>query len=175
MAFVEDFSVSQSSGTPESLTALDTSTGSDINITQRRIYLLQADGTYLVPSGVDTDYIEWALATNPLTISNILTQDTALSVTVQWLDINNAVLYSKTTAYGFDAFGQTFFYGLSDGQVPITNPPVALSTNYYQNKVQFYCYLVSAAQAIIYASDIVKAQISYDADQAMINNQNFYF
>ena len=175
MAFVENFSASQSSGTPQDISVEDISTGSDPAITQRRLLLLQADGTYLVPSGTSTDYIEWPLITNPITVSNILSQDTALSLTVQWLDVGNNILYSKTIAYGFDAFGQTFFYGLSDGQVPITNPPVALSTNYYQNKIQFYCYLVSAAQAIIYASDVYKAQVNYDADQFMITNQNDFF
>ncbi len=175
MAFIPLFGASQSAGTPSSLTFTDVSTGTDAAITQRRILLLQSDGTYLVPSGTSTNYINWALATNPITVDNLLVQDTALSITIQWLDVSNAVLYTKTVAYGFDAFGQNFFYGLSDGQVPIVSPPVYLSTNYYQNKVQFYCFLKSAAQAITYASDVTKAQIAYDLDQNMQINQQFYF
>lgn len=174
MSFVPNFSCSVSSGLPSTIVTTDISTGSDSNITKRRLFFLQADGTYLVPSGDNNDYIDWALIDSSISEA-LLTQDTALSVTVQWLDNANTVLYDKTIAYGFDAFGQTFFYGLSDGQVPITNPSLALSTNYYQNKVQFYCYLVSAAQAITYASDVYKAQLNYDADQNMINNQSFLF
>jgi hypothetical protein len=174
MALSPNFSCSQNAGSPGIFTIQDTSTGSDVLVTQRRVYLLQADGTYLVPSGVTTNYIEWPIANSTISL-NVLNQDTALEITVQWLNLSNVVLYDKTQVFGFDAFGQNFFYGLSDGQVPITNPPVALSTSYYQNKIQFYCYLVSAAQAIAYASDLYKAQSCYDLDQAMINNQQYYF
>lgn len=173
MAFVENFTGGQNSGTPSTVTFTDTSTGTDLAITQRRIFLLQADGTYLTGNGT-INYNPWALVNSTISL-DVLSQDTALSVTVQWLDVSNTVLYSKTIAFGFDAFGQNFFYGLSDGQVPITNPSVALSTNYYQNKLQFYCYLVSAAQAITRYGDIYKAQDNYDADQFMISNQNDFF
>lgn len=100
---------------------------------------------------------------------DLLSQDTALSITVEWRD-GSSDLYDKTAAVGLDAFGQNFFYSLSDGQVPITNPPLALSQDYYQNKLQFLCYLKSAEQAITYASDIQKAQTCYDLDQWMQNN-----
>ena len=174
MPLTPNFSASVLSGTPETITFSDTSTGSDVLVTQRRIYLLQADGEYLVPEGTTTDYVQWALANSSISLT-VLSQDTALSVTVEWLNSSNVVLYTKTIAFGFDAFGQNFFYSLSDGQVPIVNPPVALSQNYYQNKLQFLCYLKSAEQAITYASDIRKAQIAYDLDNEMINNQTELF
>jgi hypothetical protein len=174
MALTPSFQATQSAGNPEALTFLDNSTGSDGNITQRRIFL-QATGAYLVPPDTLTDYIPWPLATNPITVQNLLSQDTGLNITVQWLDVSNTVLYEKTVASGFDAFGWNFFYGLSDGQVPIVMPPVYLSNNYYQNKVTFYCLLVSAAQAITYASDIYKAQLAYDLDNNMIVNSNDFF
>lgn len=174
MPLTPNFSGSTLSGTPETITFSDTSTGSDVAITKRRIFLLQADGEYLVPDGTTTDYVEWALANSSISL-DVLSQDTALSVTVQWLDVSNAVLYTKTIAFGFDAFGQNFFYSLSDGQVPITNPPLALSQDYYQNKLQFLCYLKSAEQAITYASDIQKAQSCYDLDQFMQNNASELF
>ena len=174
MALIPNFSAAQSSGTPNIITLTDISSGSDGSIVARRVYLLQADGTYLVPSGTSTQYVTWALINSTIAL-NVLTQDTALTITVNWVDINGATVQQKIISYGFDAYGQTFFYGLSDGQVPITNPSVTLSTNYYQNKMQFYCYLVSAAQAITYASDIVKAQTNYDADAFMITNQTLYF
>lgn len=169
-----NFTASQNSGSPSVCTFVDTSTGNDSDITQRRIYLLQANGEYLVPSGTTTDYVQWDYAQSSISLE-VLSQDTALSVTVEWLDVSNAVLYTKTIAFGFDAFGQNFLYGLSDGQVPIVFPPVVLSTDYYKNKVQFYCYLISASQAISYASDIQKAQAAYDSDQNMISNSSIYF
>lgn len=173
MAFVENFTGSQNSGTHGTVTFTDTSTGTDVAITQRRIFLLQSDGTYLTGNRT-VNYDAWALINTSISL-DVLNQDTALLVKVQWLDVSNAVLYEKEIAFGFDAFGQNFFYGLTDGQVPITNPPITLSSNYYLNKVQFYCYLTSASQAITYASDIYKAQIAYDLDQWMISNQNDFF
>jgi len=170
MPLTPNFSVSQLAGSPSQFTITDTSSGSDSGITVRWLYLLQADGTYLVPEGNAEDYIVWNYAEPSITL-DLLSQDTALSVTVDWLDVTDVVLYTKTIAFGFDAFGQNFFYSLSDGQVPITNPPLALSQDYYQNKLQFLCYLKSAEQAITYASDITKAQSCYDLDQWMQNNQ----
>lgn len=173
MPLTPNFSVSQLSGSPNSFTITDTSTGSDAGITVRWVYLLQADGTYLVPDGTLTDYIVWDYGEPSITL-DVLSQDTALSILVQWRD-GSSSLYDKTQAVGLDAFGQNFFYSLSDGQVAITNPPVSLSQDYYQNKLQFLCYLKSAEQAITYASDIVKAQVNYDLDQAMQNNQSILF
>lgn len=174
MPLTPNFTGSQGAATPNIITFTDTSTGSDVDITQRRIYLLQSGGTYLVESGNSQDYTEWAYSDSTISL-DVLNQDTALSVTVQWLNSSNTVLYTKTIAFGFDAFGQNFFYSLSDGQVAITFPPIILSTDYYKNKVQFYCYLISAAQAITYASDITKAQCAYDLDQFMISNQSDFF
>lgn len=176
MPFVPDFLFTQAVGTPQNIDGEDLSTGTDADIASRRVYLEQSDGEYLVESGTETDYEPWPLSDGTeITISNILTVDTSLSITVDWLDAADEVLYTKTIAFGFDEFGQSFFYGLSDGAVPITNPPVTLSTNYYQNKMQFMCYLVSARQAITRYSDIYKAQVNYDADQFMQTNQNDFF
>lgn len=174
MALTPNFTATQNSGTPNEITINDTSTGSDGAITQRRVYLLQSDGTYLVESGTVTDYEPWPYADSSITL-DVLTQDTALNITVQWLDVSNTVLYTKTIAYGFSAYGETFYYGLTQNQVPIQNPAVALSTNYYQNKMKFRVFLDSADQAISFASDIYSAQVMYDAETEMITNESFYF
>lgn len=175
MSFAPLFIFIQAVGTPQNLDGVDLSTGTDVLITSRRVYLEQADGDFLVPSGTTTDYVPWAEPSSTITISNILTQDTSLSIQVDWLGATNNVLHTLTIPFGFDEFGQSFFYGLSDGESPISNPPAILSTNYFQNKMQFMCYLVSAAQAITRYGDIYKAQNAYDLDQNMINFQNDYF
>ena len=169
-----NFTATQNSGTPSYITLQDTSSGSDVSIVSRRIYMLQSDGTYLVPDGNSTDYVIWAIASSTISLQ-VLTQDTALSITVDWVDVNGDVVETKTTAYGFQAFGETFFYGLTKNEVPITNPNVALSTNYYQNKLLLRVYLDSAEQAISFASDIYAAQVAYDSETFLIANANFNF
>jgi hypothetical protein len=82
MAISPNFTASQNSGTPNIITLTDTSTGSDGTIAKRRVYLLQSDGTYLVPAGTTTDYIDWIIIDSNISL-NDLTQATALSITVQ--------------------------------------------------------------------------------------------
>lgn len=172
MPLTPNFSGSQLSGTPETITFTDTSTGSDVAITQRRIFLLQANGEYLVESGTTTDYEQWALADTSISL-DVLTQDTALSVTVQWLDVNNVVLYDKTIAFGFTAYNETFYYGLT--QDLVANPNLYQSQNWFYNKMLLRVYIDSGNQAISFASDIYSAQISYDLATNLQTNQDFYF
>ena len=79
MPLTPNFGASQNSGTPSTISFTDTSTGSDVAITKRRIYLLQANGTYLVPSGVTTNYVDWALANSSISL-DVLSKDSALTV-----------------------------------------------------------------------------------------------
>lgn len=172
MALTPSFSVSQNSGTPNIITLLDTSTGSDPSITKRRIYLLQANGQYLVPTGTSTTYIDWNLADISISL-NVLTQDTALSITVQWLSSTNVVVQSKTNSYAFVAYNETFYYGLTENQV--ANANLTASTNYFQNKMILRVQLDSALQAISFASDIFTAQSALNAATYISTNSNYFF
>ncbi len=172
MPITPQFTGSQNSGTPNIISFVDTSTGSDSAITQRRIYLLQSNGEYLVPSGVTTNYIPWAYAQSSISL-DVLTQDTALSVLVEWLNVSNVVLYSKTLSFGFTAYNETFYYGLT--QDLVANPSLYASQDWFYNKMRLRVYIDSGNQAISFASDIVSAQISYGLATEMQTNQNFYF
>jgi hypothetical protein len=178
MAISPSFSMSQNSGTPNIITATDTSTGIDTSITKRRIYLLQSDGTYLVPPGTTTNYSEWAITNTstrqPLTISlDVLSQDTALSITVQWLNVSNVVVNTVTNSYAFTAYNETFYYGLTESQV--ANANLTASTNWYQTKMILRVELDSANQAIIFASDIFSAQAALNRATYISTNQSFFF
>jgi len=172
MPLTPSFSVANNSGTPNIITLADTSSGSDILVTKRRIYLLQADGTYLVPTGTTTDYIEWALASTSINL-DVLSQNTALQITVQWLSVSNTVLYTVTTAFGFPAYGETFYYGLTQQQS--ADPNIIAAQGFYEAKLMVRVELDSAAQAISFASDIQGAQQCFDRLQVIMNNQNLFF
>lgn len=172
MSYVQNFSVSQSTATPTVLRVTDTSTGADAAITQRRIYLGKDDGTYLVPSGTTTDYIAWALA-DTYKEADVLDKDYSLNVRVDWLDVNNNVLYSKTVLYAFTMNSEIFYYGLTQNQA--SNPAIAQDQNYYQNKMQLRCNIDEANNAVTYGGDISSAQAALDRALQMINNQDVYF
>ncbi len=83
MSFSPSFSFSQPIGNPSIIIFTDTSSGSDANITTRKIYLRKSDGLYLVPTGTTTDYIEWSYSDSTIEV-DVLEKDRALSITVQW-------------------------------------------------------------------------------------------
>jgi len=172
MPLTPSFSVSQNSGTKSIITAVDTSTGADVTVTKRRIFLLQADGTYLKPTGVTTDYIDWALASSSINL-NVLTQNTALQITVQWLNVSNTVVYTVATAFGFAAYGDEFYYNLT--QLQQANPNIIAANTYYYYKMVLRVELDSAAQAISFAGDINSAQQCFFRANKIIDNQSYFF
>ena len=103
MPLAPNFTASQFTGTPSYITLTDTSTGSDVTIVSRKVFIQSAFGTFLVPSGTSTQYFVWALANTSTTVS-VLTQDTAVSITVQWCDAGGNPVVSKTTSYALTAY-----------------------------------------------------------------------
>ena len=172
MAISPSFTASQNSGTPSIISLQDTSTGTDVTIAKRRVYLLQSDGTYLVPTGTTTNYIDWSIADISISL-NVLVQDTALSITVQWLTSSNVLVANKTTSFAFTAYNETFYYGLTESQV--ANANLTASTNWYQTKMILRVELDSAYQAISFASDIFTAQAALNRATYISTNQSFFF
>jgi hypothetical protein len=172
MPLVPNFTASQYSGTPSVITLTDTSTGSDVTIASRRVYLLQANGTFLVPAGNTTDYILWDLVDTSISI-DVLSQDTALSITVQWMSGIDTVVTSKTISFAFTAYNETFYYGLTESQVANSN--LSASTNWYQTKLVLRVELDSADQAITFASDIYSAQAALNRATYISTNQAYFF
>jgi hypothetical protein len=174
MPLSPNFTASQNSGTPNLIFLTDTSTGSDGTITKRRIYLLQSNGTYLTPAGtpVNQNYIDWALV-DTTTSLNVLIQDTALSITVEWLTAANVLVVNKTTSFAFTAYNETFYYGLTESQV--ANANLTASTNWYQTKMILRVELDSAYQAISFASDIFSAQAALNRATFISTNQSYFF
>ena len=126
----------------------------------------------MVPAGTVTNYIEWALV-DVTTSLNVLIQDTALSITVQWLTASNVVVANKTTSFAFTAYNETFYYGLTESQV--ANANLTASTNWYQTKMILRVELDSAYQAISFASDIFSAQAALNRATFISTNQSYFF
>lgn len=172
MSFNPNFSVSQTIGAPSIIILTDTSTGSDVGITQRRVYLQLSDNTYLVPTGTTTNYIVWNYADSSIEI-DVLNQDEAVSITVQWLSVTNVVLYSKKNLALFSMYNKIFFSGLQGRQA--STPNITQDENYYTNRSILWGHIVSAMNAVEIGIDIYGAQNSIDKATYMINNQSEFF
>lgn len=167
MPITPNFTVSSNITTPSLMTLTDTSGGSDGAITQRRVYLQQFDGTYLVPTGTTTSYVEWAYASATKNI-DAMDKDYALNIIVQWLDVSNAVLYTKTILVEFNSYART--YRLKLLKAIASNPKLVNNQNYFDVMSQLTIYIDGANEAVTLAADISLAQLCNDNAYYLINN-----
>lgn len=175
MPFVQNFTTSQQAGLPSNVIITDTSTGSDVAIVERRVYLTDYEGNYVVAAGTTTDYTPWSILDSSVSI-NCLTEDMALIVTVNWLDAGGVTLYTKTSLAGFTSYNEGFYYSLTQGQAAVSNPSYILQDNgYFQNKMKLRTLIDSGNQAIVLGYDITSAQVCYDFATYMVTNQNDFF
>lgn len=175
MALTVNFSTSQTPGSPGDIIFTDTSTGTDGSVTQRRIYIQAADGEYLVETGTSTQYEVWSgfPGTTTITLSDILEQDAAARVVVQWLDVSNNILYDKTQYIGFTAYNEDFDYELT--QNVAANPLLIDDNNFWYNKLKLRTDIESGNNAIERASDIAAAQQCYDRATSLRVNSQYLF
>lgn len=160
MALTPNFSTSQTPGQPSIVTLQDTSTGSDVNITQRRIYFKKDDGTFKVPSGTSTEYVAWAYALSTISV-DMLDKDYAFAIIVQWLDAGNVVLYDKTIPTGLTLYNETNDYGRT--QKLSGNPLLINDDDFWERKEIMRTQIDSGNQAITFAGDLFAAQQCYNA------------
>jgi len=121
MPLTPNFTTSQQAGLPSNVIITDASTGSDVAIVSRRVFLVNYAGEYLVADGTTTNYTVWPLAQSSISI-DCLSADTAVQITVNWVDAGGVTLYTKTSLAGFTLFNMTFYYSLTQGQAAISQP-----------------------------------------------------
>lgn len=172
MPLTPNFTVSSNITTPSILTLVDTSTGSDVAITQRRVYLQQFDGTYVVPTGTTTDYIEWLFASSTTSI-NAMDKDYSFNIIVQWLNVSNTVLYTKTIATEFNSYAR--IYRLKLLKAISANPKLVNNQNYFDVISQLTVFIDGANEAISLASDVVLAQLCNDNAKYLIDNPKLVY
>lgn len=172
MSFVPNFSVAQSL-TASNIIFTDTSTGADATISDRKIYLQKADGTYLAPSGTSTNYIDFPISSGSSLTVNVLDTDYALTVTMNWLNISGSVLYTKTYVFAFNQYTINFLYQLL--QTLAGNPNIVNELNFWGNLMRLYCDVFNADTAVTIGNDVYNAQLNLDDANYLRANQNNYF
>lgn len=175
MALSVEFSTDQIPGSPADIIFNDETTGTDVTITQRRIYIQLPDGSFLVPAGIATGYNAWPNypADMTMTIEDVLPEDSACRVTVQWLTAGNSVVYDKTEFIGFNCFNEDFDYQLT--QNVASNQQLMNDNNFWANKNRLQTFIDSGDEAILRASDINAAQQCYDLATEMRLSAQYLF
>ena len=170
MPLVPNFSTSQTIGVPQSINFSDTSTGSDVAIVGKRVYMQTSSGSFLVEDGVTTEYQNWNSTSATF---NVLSKDYGLRITVQWVGVSGQVLYSKQYTLGFTLYNETFDYQLT--QVLTGNPLLINDNDFFKNKSELRECIDSGNQAISLAGDLVAAQQCYDRATNIRLKSQYYF
>lgn len=172
MPIVPSIAVSQSALTPNEITITDDSTGSDILIVSRRLYIQTAQGTYLVESGTITDYTVWAYADASITL-DILTQDECVNILCQWLDASNVVLYTFEDQYALAEYNKQFLVYLVSAQG--LTPGIVQDSNYSGNVGTFWTNIIAGTNQVVFGADIAGGQNCFNRATFMRLNQAEYF
>ena len=172
MALTPNFSISQSIGLPSYVNVTDTSTGSDVAITSRRVFFQDYLDNYLVQSGTTTNYELWAYADSSISL-NLLTQATAVTCTVQWLDVNNVVLYTKTSTANLDLYDEQFLFNLAANESQ--QLLLLQDTDYLMNTFKLRLFVDNANNAIEIGNSVYTAQENLNKAQLLIDNEDLYF
>lgn len=170
-----NFSASQTIGLPDEINLTDTSVGSDVLIVTRHVYIQDANGDYLVETGTTTDYEVWDYADSSITL-DVLTQDTACNITVQWLSVSGVVLYTKTILYEFSLNADQFLLNLTLAQISsnINAAGLSYSKSFYFNKMKLYVCTLDSANAVAIGSNIAGSQASLNRGTYLIQNPNLF-
>lgn len=150
----------------------DISTGSDVAIASRRVYLKKGGVGYLVPQGVTTDYNVWPLSVTELML-DILKKDSAVNIIVEWMDVNNNVLYRKSGVYCFTSKTLSFYYYLCQNR--IAYPPTIMGERYFSNASDLYMNIKAAEYAVMLGRSAREAQQCLDRATEKVLNENKYF
>lgn len=172
MSFTPSIAVTQSALTPNIVTVVDDSAGSDGAITQRRVFVQTANGDYLVPSGTTTDYTQWALADSSIAL-NILTQDECVNILVQWLNVSDAVLYTYEDTYALSEYNKQFLVYLVSAQG--LQPGVVQDSNYSGNIALFWTNIIAGINQVVFGSDIAGGQNCFNRATQMRLHEGDYF
>src|SRR5574343_414258 len=162
MAFSPAFTCAQNIQAPSTLVIADTSSGTDSDIVNRRVYITTAYNTYLTEAGSFTTstYTDWPTPAATLEL-DILNTYMALNIRIDWCNSGGVALYTSYNLFCFTLYSNQFYYTLT--QLQSTGNLNVNDTVYYTNKEKLKIFIDSANNAVQYASDIYGSQQQLDS------------
>lgn len=165
MAFAPAFTIGITIN-PAQIVITDTSTGSDVAITGRKILLYTVTNALLAT-------LDFPLSAGSSITVSPLTQDVALNVVVNWINVGNAILYTSSQIYPFTGYSESYYYGLTQSEA--TNPGIVQSQTYLEKKSQLRTYIDDATQSISIGNDLGNSEAAILRAQYIIANANLWF
>ena len=154
-------------GDGASFVVADTSSGSDVSITDRQILIYKPDSSLLVPP------IDFPLSDGASITLSILTEDIAVTILVNWNNNVGGVLYTFNLVWAFVQFAYLFLQQLT--QTQISNPAIVNDLFFMQNKFDLFTEIQSALNAINTGKSVSAAQGCILRYQQLITDSNDYF
>lgn len=175
MAITPNFTRGQTLGLPSKVNLVDTSTGSDTeSITKRRVYFIDKDGNYIVPTGITTDYSEWNSYPGTTTLTlDLLENDMAVNIRIDWLNSSNVVKQSLTILSDFTLYAKTYYIFLCKAQS--SNNKLRDSANFYKNYIKLLISVKEADDSVTLLNDISSSQAALNRAKLLIANPSNFF
>lgn len=169
MALTPSFTIGNNASVTSTFLVTDTSTGSDVAIANRLLYLYDASNTLFTGAP-----IQFPLSAGSTLSPAILTQDFAFSATMVWTDSGGNPLYTVSMQLGvFTGFLESFAYGLS--QQVAANNSILNDVVFYGNWGKLRTLIDSANQAIAIIGSIYNSQSMILLAQDLTTNSNLNF
>lgn len=174
MPLIQNFSTTQTIGIPAVINLTDTSTGTDVTIVARLVYIVDAAGNYITASGSFTvpTYTSWVYTDISISI-NCLPQDLSLNIRVDWIDNTGTVIYTKTVLSDFTMYGLLGSFSLT--QDLSAAPNTIQDTNYWMNRMILRCNIDDADNAVFIGGNQFISQAALDREAYMLANQTLFF
>lgn len=168
-----NFTSTESLASPNLVTFTDTSVGTDLTLTTRRIYIKLANGNWLTTAGESTTsaYETWNYSDASIQL-NLLSQSTTGRVTVEWY-AGATLTYTKIILMEWDLYDYLFGFELIQSQT--ATPGIIQDQNYYSNFFKFITNIWCSESAVTYGDDLYSSQSALNKNQELITNDDLYF
>lgn len=153
---------------PSQISITDSSTGSDVLITDRKINVYQANNSLLGASPYD-----FPLSVGSSIIINPLDKDYGLTIVATWVNNVGTVLYTATAIGAFVQYGLLFAQSLTQTQE--ANPNIISDQNFMGNKFNLFTEIQSALNAITSGQSVFSAQSCITRYQKLLVNSSYFF
>lgn len=173
MALTASFSATQSLANNSIITFVDTSTGVDNTITNRRIFCRMANGNWLTENGESATiaYTDWSYSQSSIAL-DLLSQSTALDIEVIWY-AGSTPVYNSSDEFCFNLYDYLFMLQTLQGNT--SSPNQIQDTSFYTNLQIFMVNLFNEGNAIEFGGDIYSSQNAMNMNAFMIQNSAKFF